>query len=372
MLRPGDGRGRSRVDRLAGEALERFAPNRFPILCASSQRRGLAALPAASGTGLSAGREVSSARSVLRKRRKARHHSAADSPHGALTSLRHISGAGSGKYSPQLEARETILGCPSARPIANEKAVRPTLLAKDQAAPRPGGTHPTKEGRQPGDGEPASSSSRDASRHSRIPARGLTIRRPAPETCAAALRGPCRALPPPAGHVAFGRGRYSPGRPVLKLPPVQFQPGTRLAHGGRRHIEHPGHGAGLVPLEQQLGHLPFPLGQAGQPPPEVDPERRLVRRADPVVFCQRLRQVSSGAPAVVSSSRSMLTILSPSRRRRGGRGRRGSPGRERVPDKALFITFRKLREPTMTEGFDRLYRVRLAPEGRFIVDEFTG
>jgi hypothetical protein len=44
-------------------------------------------------------------------------------------------------------------------------------------------------------------------------------------------------------------------------------------------------------------------------------------------------------------------------------------GQERVPDRVLFTTFRRLRAPTLTEGFDRLNRVRLAPEGRFILDD---
>jgi predicted kinase len=43
-------------------------------------------------------------------------------------------------------------------------------------------------------------------------------------------------------------------------------------------------------------------------------------------------------------------------------------GRERVPDKALYITLNRLRKPRLTEGFDQLYQVRLTPEGRFIVD----
>jgi predicted kinase len=43
-------------------------------------------------------------------------------------------------------------------------------------------------------------------------------------------------------------------------------------------------------------------------------------------------------------------------------------GRERVPDKAILITYRRLRAPTLGEGFDRLNRVRLAPDGRFIVE----
>jgi predicted kinase len=47
-------------------------------------------------------------------------------------------------------------------------------------------------------------------------------------------------------------------------------------------------------------------------------------------------------------------------------------GRERVPDKAIFITYRRLRTPTLNEGFDRLNRVRLASDGRFIVDALEG
>jgi predicted kinase len=43
-------------------------------------------------------------------------------------------------------------------------------------------------------------------------------------------------------------------------------------------------------------------------------------------------------------------------------------GRERVPDRALFITFHRLRTPTLAEGFDRLSRVRPAPDGTFIVE----
>jgi predicted kinase len=37
-------------------------------------------------------------------------------------------------------------------------------------------------------------------------------------------------------------------------------------------------------------------------------------------------------------------------------------GREQVPDKAIFITYCRLRAPTLTEGFDRLNRVRLRPK----------
>jgi predicted kinase len=44
-------------------------------------------------------------------------------------------------------------------------------------------------------------------------------------------------------------------------------------------------------------------------------------------------------------------------------------GRERVPDRALYITSKRLRPPTLAEGFDRLYRVALRPEGGFRIEE---
>jgi hypothetical protein len=47
---------------------------------------------------------------------------------------------------------------------------------------------------------------------------------------------------------------------------------------------------------------------------------------------------------------------------------RQSRGRERVPDRALSITFRRLRIPTLAGGFDRLIWIRLPAKGRFIVD----
>ena len=45
-------------------------------------------------------------------------------------------------------------------------------------------------------------------------------------------------------------------------------------------------------------------------------------------------------------------------------------GRARVEDKALFITRRKLRWPSVVEGFEVLFHVRLAPEGGFRVREW--
>jgi predicted kinase len=42
-------------------------------------------------------------------------------------------------------------------------------------------------------------------------------------------------------------------------------------------------------------------------------------------------------------------------------------GKARVPDLALYATRKRLCRPTLAEGFDRLYYVRLLGEGRFEV-----
>lgn len=47
-------------------------------------------------------------------------------------------------------------------------------------------------------------------------------------------------------------------------------------------------------------------------------------------------------------------------------------GRARVTDKAIHITWRKLRRPSYAEGFDALFHVRLGPEGGFHVSEWEG
>jgi predicted kinase len=44
-------------------------------------------------------------------------------------------------------------------------------------------------------------------------------------------------------------------------------------------------------------------------------------------------------------------------------------GRERVPDIGVLATLRALRKPTRAEGFDAVYVVELAGEGRFTVTE---
>jgi predicted kinase len=51
---------------------------------------------------------------------------------------------------------------------------------------------------------------------------------------------------------------------------------------------------------------------------------------------------------------------------------RNRTGRGRVPDRALYITSRRLRPPTLDEGFDRLYRASPAPGGGFHVEEVRG
>jgi predicted kinase len=42
-------------------------------------------------------------------------------------------------------------------------------------------------------------------------------------------------------------------------------------------------------------------------------------------------------------------------------------GKERVPDVALYATLKRLCPPSLAEGFDRLYHVRLLGEGQFEV-----
>ena len=51
---------------------------------------------------------------------------------------------------------------------------------------------------------------------------------------------------------------------------------------------------------------------------------------------------------------------------------RSRRGRGRVPDKALYVTLKRLRPPTLDEGFDRLYRASVAPEGGFHVEDIRG
>ncbi|WP_406700886.1 AAA family ATPase [Singulisphaera sp. Ch08] len=45
-------------------------------------------------------------------------------------------------------------------------------------------------------------------------------------------------------------------------------------------------------------------------------------------------------------------------------------GKEKVPDAAIFITEKRLRPPTLDEGFDRLWRVRLTHDCEVVVREY--
>ncbi len=44
-------------------------------------------------------------------------------------------------------------------------------------------------------------------------------------------------------------------------------------------------------------------------------------------------------------------------------------GKARIPEKGILGTYKRLRVPTMEEGFDKLYRVQIDEEGCFIVEE---
>ncbi|MHC2991723.1 kinase, partial [Pontibacter sp. HJ8] len=44
-------------------------------------------------------------------------------------------------------------------------------------------------------------------------------------------------------------------------------------------------------------------------------------------------------------------------------------GKQLIPERGIYGTQKRLVRPTLAEGFDRLYRVRLLPEGNFAVEE---
>jgi predicted kinase len=46
------------------------------------------------------------------------------------------------------------------------------------------------------------------------------------------------------------------------------------------------------------------------------------------------------------------------------------PAEQRVPDIAIRGSARRLERPTLAEGFDHLYHVRIGPDGAFIVEEW--
>ncbi len=52
-------------------------------------------------------------------------------------------------------------------------------------------------------------------------------------------------------------------------------------------------------------------------------------------------------------------------RRNAGRG-----GAERIPDQGLYMMRRRLQIPAYSEGFDRLYYVKIAGDGSFTVSEW--
>ena len=47
----------------------------------------------------------------------------------------------------------------------------------------------------------------------------------------------------------------------------------------------------------------------------------------------------------------------------------GRPGKERIPDVGIRAAYRKLQIPTLSEGFDKLYYVKINPQGLFMVEE---
>jgi predicted kinase len=48
------------------------------------------------------------------------------------------------------------------------------------------------------------------------------------------------------------------------------------------------------------------------------------------------------------------------------------PAEERVPPQAIWATLKKLQPPSLSEGFDALYSVLVAPGGQFLVEAWAG
>jgi predicted kinase len=44
--------------------------------------------------------------------------------------------------------------------------------------------------------------------------------------------------------------------------------------------------------------------------------------------------------------------------------------KQRIPDKGILTTYHKLKIPTLSEGFDRLFYVKIDPQGIFMVEEW--
>jgi len=44
--------------------------------------------------------------------------------------------------------------------------------------------------------------------------------------------------------------------------------------------------------------------------------------------------------------------------------------KQRIPEKGVWGTYHKLQIPTLSEGFDKLYYVKIDPQGLFVVEEW--
>src|SRR5436309_2118809 len=47
-------------------------------------------------------------------------------------------------------------------------------------------------------------------------------------------------------------------------------------------------------------------------------------------------------------------------------------GKGRVPEKAIGATIKRMQVPSLAEGFDALYYVRIDEDGEFVVEEWAG
>ena len=44
--------------------------------------------------------------------------------------------------------------------------------------------------------------------------------------------------------------------------------------------------------------------------------------------------------------------------------------KQRIPDKGILATYHKLQVPTMNEDFDKLFYIKIDPQGEFVVEEW--
>jgi predicted kinase len=109
------------------------------------------------------------------------------------------------------------------------------------------------------------------------------------------------------------------------------------------------------------------------------PQARQMRLLEEALTCGRSAVIDntnatrdSRAPLIEQARRHGAVVTGyyfESRIEESLRRNQGREGKSRVPDVAIYSTLKKLERPTLNEGFDRLFHVRLSPTGGFDVTE---